>query len=163
MILTEEMIERAIAMVTPSAKKILAEKETTWGPVWVEVVVGFSSESYTYTIGKPTPWKKKWGEFKNFSIIADAKMEAAAREKVNTSVLVASQPWNLEEGEYLYSGGATRDGIAVGVSGAKGIVDEAIAEMIISAIVMFAKLETDRRIKGGENKISFPVQWYNLD
>ena len=153
-ILTVEMVDRAIEMVRPSVKKILSEKETTWGPVWVDIVVNlFPDKYYYYVIGKRTPWKKKWGEEKIFSNIAFAKLEAAAREGVNTSVLVATRPWSLRKDEYLYPGGVTRNGIAVGVSGAKGIVDEAIAEMIVSVIVMFTKLETERRIKEGENKI----------
>ena len=157
-ILTKRMVDRAIEMVVPSVEKILEEEGTTWGPKWVAIMVNIASEEtinpHYYQIGEVfTIWQKGWGKEKSFSQIALAKLIAAEREGTNTSILVATQPWKLRKGEYLYPGGVTRDGISIGVSGAKGIADEAIAEMIVSAIVMLAKLETERRIEEKRNKI----------
>ncbi len=155
-ILTAEIVNGAIEMVRPCVEKILKEEGTTWGPTWVAIVVNIPSEErnyYHFTIGRRIAWQKEWGKEKTFSKIALAKQTAAKREGVATSILIITRPWNLERGEYLYPGGVTRNGITVGVSGAKGIVDEAIAEMIVSAIVMLAKLETERRMEEKENEI----------
>lgn len=155
-ILTEELVEKAIELVRPSAEKILKDEGTTWGPKWVEgkVKVPGLEEIIKFDFGTTLrTWDPKWGEEKYFSEIAEKKLRVADREGVNTSIVVATRPWNLKEGEYLYAGGATRNGISVAVSGAKSKTDEALAEMIISAIVMLALLEAERRLKEGEEQI----------
>lgn len=155
-ILTEELVRRAINIVEPTALEILSRPSTIWGPTWVEgrvrapgleKIIKFNFEAI------PGPWKPEWGEEKDFGEIAEKKLHVAEREGVNTSVVVATRPWKLEKGEYLYAGGATRHGISVAVSGAKSQTDEAIAEMVISAIVMLALLETERRLKEGQEQI----------
>lgn len=155
-ILTEEWVKEAIELVRPSAEKILNTVGTTWGPKWVEgrIKVSGLEEIIKFDFGTTSrTWDPKWGEEKYFGEIAEKKLRVADREGVNTSVVVATQPWNLKEGEYLYDGGATRNGITVAVSGAKSKTDEAIAEMVISAIVMLALLETGRRVEEGRERI----------
>ncbi len=160
-ILTAKLIRKAVELVRPSAEEILNTEGTTWGPKWVEVIVSapdqdiLSSAPVFHTrFGEETPWQLEWGKEKDFIRIAFAKLYVAEREGVNTSIVVATQPWKLKKGEYLYPGGATRDGISVGVSGAKGVTDEAIAEMIISAIIMLAQLEAGQRLKEGKAEIT---------
>ena len=154
-IITKELVRRAVEFVKPAVKKILDVEDTTWGPRWVEGLVKIPGleERLSFTLGKITKWNPTWGETISFGRIAAAKLQVVEREGVNTSILVATKPWKLEKGEYLYSGGAVRDGICVAVSGAKGRTDEAIAEMIISAITMLAFLETEKRLKEGQEQI----------
>jgi hypothetical protein len=159
-ILTAELIRKALELVRPSVEKILNTEGTTWGPKWVEVVVRASDQDSLTSVpvlytrfGKAIFWQSEWGEKKDFNKIALSKLYVAKREGVNTSIVIATQPWKLKKGEYLYPGGATRDGISVGVSGAKGVTDEAIAEIVISAIIMLAQLETGQRLKEGKAEI----------
>lgn len=164
-IITKGMVLEAIALVGPSADKILSTPGTTWGPQWVEgrvmapgleEVIKFDFGEPSSRLGEPNPfrsWKKEWGPEIYFGEIAEMKLRATEREMDNTSLVVATNPWNLELGEFLYGGGVYRDGICVGVSGAKEKTDEAIAEMVATAIAMLALLETERRIKEGENLI----------
>lgn len=154
-ILTEELVRRAIKIVRPAAEEILKTETAVWGPRWVEgrVMAPGVKEVAEFLFGWVDTWDPEWGERRDFGKIAEAKLRVAEREGVNTSIVVALRPWNLKEGEGLYAGGAVRDGICVAVSGAKSAADEAIAEMVISAIVMLAFLETERRIQEGEKQI----------
>lgn len=166
-ILTKELVEKAIELVRPVAEKILNTEGTTWGPKWVRGVVKlpgllgpldvigfeFGDVSIDDFGDVSTEWNPDWGERKNFREIAETKLETAIREDMNTSFVVATRPWQLLPGEYLYAGGATRNGISVAVSGAKGVTDEALAEMVISAIIMLALLETEKRLKEGKEQI----------
>ncbi len=153
-ILTTRLISKAVELVRPSVEEILNAEGTTWGPKWVEVVVRASEIPVFHALfGEPTPWVLEWGKEKDFAKIALSKLHVARREGISTSIIVATQPWKLKKGEYLYPGGATRDGISVGVSGAKGITDEAIAEMVISAIIMLAQLEIKQRLEDGRSEI----------
>jgi len=160
-ILTKELVKEAIELVRPAANKILETEGLTWGPKYVEGIVRITGlgEIIAFDFGDTTPkynkkaWDPKWGEQKNFALIARAKLSVVVREGMNTSLVVATRPWKLEPGEYLYAGGATRDGISVAISGAKGWVDEALAEMVISAISMLAHLETDKRLEEGKKQI----------
>jgi len=146
----------AINLVRPTVEKILNDKKMTWGPKWIEGFIKAPGLKYgitDFTIGKKTEWNLEWGEKVSFSEIAAAKMHVIEREGINSSQVVATKPWKLETGEFLYPGGACRDGICVAVSGARGRADEAIAEMIISAIVMLAFMEADQRLKEGKYQI----------
>lgn len=157
MLLTKELIEEAVKLVSPAALAILDAKGTTWGPKWVEGYVSSDglSERLGFVIGEysGSPWPKEWGGRKNFLDIALAKLLVVEREKLSTSVIVATRPWLLRDGEYLYAGGVARDGIYVAVSGAKSYVDEALAEMVLSAIIMLAHLKCDKMKQEGKNQI----------
>ena len=151
MIITKGLVERAIYLVTSTARAILATKGATWGPRWVHGFVntpGLADVSFRF--GLRINWNPRWGEELDFVSVAKTKMQVAKRLRINTSVVVATCPWLLLPGEYLYPGGVYRNGIACGVSGAKGRVDEALAEMVVSAIIMLAQLETDRRVAAKE-------------
>jgi hypothetical protein len=157
LILTVEMIRKAVELVRPSANKILKTKGTTWGPRWVMGYIALRDRKATvipFTFGTfSEDWREEWGKYKNFNEIALAKLEVVLREGMSTRLVVATQPWSLRPGEYLYPGGVIRGNICVAVSGANGSTDEAIAEMVLSAIIMLAQLETSERIKAEENKI----------
>lgn len=162
-ILTKELVERAVELVCPAAKEILFAEGTTWGPKWVEgrveapgleEMIKFDFGEEPHRFGEPArKWRREWGEEIYFGEIAEAKLRVVMREGVNASLVVATKPWLLKGGEYLYAGGVYRDGIAVAVSGAKSATDEAIAEMVVSSIVMLAMLETERRQKEGKEQI----------
>ena len=154
-IITKELVKEAIELVRPTAEKILNTEGTTWGPKWVEglIKVPGLEDEISFFLGEVTEWNSSWGKETFFNEIAAKKLQMAKREGMNTSILVAIKPWKLEKGEYLFSGGAVRDGICVAVSGAKGRTDEALAEMVISAIVMLAFLETDKRLKEEQEQI----------
>jgi hypothetical protein len=156
MILTEAMVRGAIELVRSTAEVILGAIDTTWGPRWVEgrVKVPGVEKILKFDFGTTDrEWNPEWGKEKYFGEIAEAKLRVVEREGVNTRIVVATRPWKLKPGEGLYSGGAVRDGICVAVSGAKGTTDEAIAEMVISVIVMLAFLETERRLQEGRKQI----------
>ena len=149
-ILTEALVEKAIELARPTALAILGEKGTTWGPKWVSGCVkgpGLSRE-VAFDIGEVSErWEPEWGVRVRFIDIARSKLRVVEREGTPTSVLIATEPWRLEEGEYLYEGGVTRNGICVAVSGAEGRADEAIAEVVVSVIVMLAFMDVSERVK----------------
>lgn len=155
MIITEELVWRAIGLATPSALEILASEGTTWGPQWVEGFVDAPGleEPISFIFGESTSWDDDWGEFRSFSEIAITKLDVADREGLPTSVVAATMPWVLDEGEYLYAGGTTRNGITVATSGAKGRTDEGLAEILLACIIMLAMLELDQRVKAEEMQI----------
>jgi hypothetical protein len=146
-IITEEMVFSAVALASPTIEKVLQTEGLTWGPKWVSIsIVAPGIHTKTTAVGeKPGSWDPKWGESRNFSNIALKKMQAADREQENTSVIVNEYPWALQDNEYLYPGGVTKEGISVGVSGACGRVDEMIASIIVDAIICLAQMETDKR------------------
>ena len=73
---------------------------------------------------------------------------------MNTSVIVALYPALLEEGDFLYAGGAYRAGIGgASASGAKAWADEAIAEIVLTNLNMLVQLEKDRRIQAEQMEI----------
>lgn len=147
MIITQSMIDWAIVLVKPAAEDILRAAGMTWGPRWVDGVVsapGLEDLKFRFGI-KPSEWDPEWGAERDFSEVAMHKLGLAKRLRMNTSVAITLYPWLLEEGDYLYPGGVYRDGIACGISGAKGRVDESLSEMLVSVIIMLAQLETDAR------------------
>jgi len=154
MIITEKMVREAIELVNPAAEAILVAEGATWGPHWVEGFVNVPGlPDIPFLFGRKTEWNPEWGKELDFISIAKAKLWVAKRLRMNTSVVAVTCPWLLLPGEYLYPGGAYRDGIVCGVSGAKGRVDEALAEMVVSIIIMLAQLETDRRIAAKKMQI----------
>jgi hypothetical protein len=57
--------------------------------------------------------ESKLGHEVDFTAIAAAKFQLVEREKQKSSELALFKPWLVKDGEYLYSGGAHRDGITV--------------------------------------------------
>jgi len=155
MIITEEMVRRAIELIRPTAETMLNEEDLIWGPRYVNGsarVRGLRAIEFRYGTA-PKEWNPKWGEKMDFARLASQKRRQSEQGKANTSDIMGVKPWILHEGDYLYAGGAWRDGIAVGISGADGLVDEAIAMMVIDAIVMLALMETEKRLKAGQAQI----------
>jgi hypothetical protein len=154
-IITKYLVDRAIDLVFPFVEAILAEEGTTWGPKRVKGVVNAPGleEPITVTIGSnDEPWKDEWGK-DNSAEIAAKKLQVAERIGDSTSTVIAVAPWLLEDGEYLYPGGASKFEISVGISGAVGWADEMIANTIIECIIMLAHIETDKRIAAKKKQI----------
>lgn len=162
-ILTEELAKEAIRQLQPSIEAMLAVKEAAWGPRHIAFVVGgpgFNRRLCGY-IGEPVSkedWDSEWGEYKHessFLALAHRKYEAARRNGEPTSVTIALHPEKFEEQEYLYPGGVAeeKDGIAVGVSGLYGHVDEWIAWWIYHAVVTLCQQDAVDRIARKEKQI----------
>jgi len=154
-IITESMIQQAIDLARPSVQIMLRTEDLTWGPRYVSCSLRVRNMPVIqFDLGAiPKKWNTNWGEEINFASIARRKRHECERGRANTSVIIATRPWTLQDGDYLYAGGAYRDGIAVGVSGAKGRTDEAIAETIINCIILLAQLETDKRIAANQTRL----------
>ena len=155
MIITKDLIDQAYKLTGPLAKAVIADPAANWGPRWVRVKVGVPGlvESFFFKFGKETGWDPKWGEKIDFKDIAIAKFRLVERERKNASEIVLLKPWLVHKGEYLYAGGAHRDGITVAVSGLHSWADEAISEIFISIIVMLARLKADNLVKQGKELI----------
>ncbi len=153
-IITEELVRKAVELTGPNAELVLAMKETVWGPTWVEGFIWAPGlgDAIFFTLGEKNDWQPKEEQASSHEV-AKRKLAVLVREGVPTSTVVSTQPWCLQEGEFLYAGGATRDGIFVALSGARGRVDEALAEVVISFIRMLAHMEVDRRVANKEMKI----------
>ena len=146
-IIIPDTVDEAISITRPTAIAILKTVEATWGPecVWgfVETPNCLCQTTFDFCANETAEWNPKWGKQSDFVDIAMSKLKVVLREKCNTSIIVATKPWLLEEGEFLYAGGAYSDGIAAAVSGAKAWADECIAEILISNIKMLARLRAD--------------------
>jgi hypothetical protein len=154
MIITEELIKEAIDLVSPSAEAIFAAEGTGWGPKWVDGFVAAPGlGDIPFRFGEATEWNPVWGDQPDFPAIAAQKLRLAKRLGEDTSRIVAVRPWQLEPGEYLYEGGVSRFGISAATSGAKGRTDEALADILVSTIIMLAHLETDRRLAAHHPRI----------
>ncbi len=156
-IIDDSLVQEALDLSGPTIETILKNPKSTWGPKYVEVFIIERDDvsAYTAVIGEKEPWDPSWGEELDydFLFVAEQKANASLREKADTSFLIEQSPWLLEEGEFLYPGGVYYGGVAVGVSGAKGIVDEGIAKILISAIVMLAKQKTQEKIRNDDYQV----------
>ncbi len=72
---------------------------------------------------------------------------------MSTSAVVSARPDMLRTGDFLYSGAVCYEvgGLAVAVSGARGITDEMIAKIIYDAIIGFCQLVREAMQAAGEN------------
>lgn len=153
-IITRGMIGEAVVLARPSARMMLRTKELIWGPKYVMCSLRVRDMIVIdFRLGTFAKWNPKWGEEIDFAQIARRKRRECERGKANTSVIIATRPWTLKDGDYLYAGGAYRDEMAIGVSGAKSRTDEAIGEMILNNLGMLAQLETDKRIAANQMQI----------
>jgi len=154
-IINQSLVDRALVLVRPTAEEILSAGGMTWGPLWVEGVVSAPGllRNPLFRFGRFAEWDPEWGEKKDFMEVAMCKFRLAKRLRMNTSVAITLYPWLLEEGDYLYPGGVYRDGIACGISGAKGRVDEGLSEMVVTAIIILANLEADARKENKQMKV----------
>ena len=151
-ILNGECIEVALQLSKPSILAILNDECTTWGPKWITGFAtgpGLLEERIGFEFGEAPGkiWDDKWETPEKHILVAKKNIDLVIREKCSSSVIIATRPWLLDSGEFLYTGGAYCDGIAVAVAGARGRVNEAIAEIIISTVKMLVYLETDYRIR----------------
>lgn len=155
MIITEELVQEAIRLVTPTAKEILNGPGTTWGPRWVDGYITASGldAPIPFTLGNKTAWDPAWGEERNFDRIAWKKLRVAERLGQKTSIVVAVSPWLLLDGEFMYPGGDSRYGISSSASGGKGRADECLASLLIEIVIMLANLEADKRKEAKEMQI----------
>lgn len=155
MIITEELVKKAIEMARILADGLLQTPELTWGPTWAdgEISAPGLDVPVQFQFGKEVEWNPEWGEKVDFGPVAASKRRLAERYDMTTSAIVALYPWLLENGEFLYAGGDSRAGISVGISGAKGRADEAIAETLINLVAMLARLSADDRSAKGKDQI----------
>jgi len=154
MIITKELVTKAVELVRPTAEAILTADGTTWGPRWIDGYVSVPGlEDIQFRFGQKTEWNLAWGEERPFAAIAKAKLQLTKRMGDDTSIVTAICPWQLQEGEYLYPGGCSRWGISASASGAKGRADEAIATLVVYTVIMLAHLETDRRREAKQMQI----------
>ena len=158
-IITRELIQEAIRLTKPSALAILQTEGMTWGPKTVVgyIEAGTMEDRMLYSFhGEDIDeeWDPEWGDYGKYMHIAMKKVDLTTKFGVNTSVIADSCPGQLEEGDFLYPGGAYREGIGgASASGAKGRADEAIAEILLVNINMLVQLEKDRRIKVDQMEI----------
>ncbi|MFZ2188861.1 MAG: hypothetical protein WAV73_04835 [Candidatus Moraniibacteriota bacterium] len=158
-IITKELIQKAIELTKPSAIAILQMEGATWGPKMVNggVEAYGVKERVLYSFhgeDESAWWEPTWGKPKDFIHIADKKLGLVMKHQMNTSVLVALYPALLEDGDFLYSGGAYKKGIGgASASGAKGRADETIAQILLANINMLVQLEKDRRILADQMEI----------
>jgi hypothetical protein len=158
MLITKKLIQKAIKLTRPSAIAILETEGATWGP---KAVIGYIEAYgikkriyYDFNFDKDVEWQAGWGKPEKFSDIAEKKLDVVMKHYMNTSTIVALYPALLDEGEFLYAGGAYREGIGgASASGAKGWADEAISEILLININMLVQLEKDRRIKEDKMEI----------
>lgn len=132
----EPMFSRALELVDGYSKELLSQEGNTWGPRYVKVAARLAGreELLLGTLGFPEPWDPAWGDEEvDFVPIARNKLDQALRAGGRSRNLVGVSPWLLEAGDYLAAGGVAEpdESLAVGVSGAFGWVDEAIAEVVI--------------------------------
>jgi hypothetical protein len=158
-IIIPELVLEAIELARPTAIAILRFEGATWGP---KMIVGFVNIlgmemqiPYSFNAeGENAEWNPEWKSPDAYVRIASKKLGLVMKHELNTSVIVALFPGLLDEGEFLYAGGAYRTGIGgASASGAKGWADEAISEHVLININMLTQLEKDRRILAGHMEI----------
>jgi len=149
-IIDRKLIDQALEIVKPGIEKLLTVPGMTWGPEHVDVCIltisGKDINRFASTFGKKVKWNPDWGKV-DTQMLADEKAVISAREQANTSSICSSVPWLFEENEHLYGGGIYYANISIGVSGATEIVDQHIAEMILSQIILLARMEAEVRKK----------------
>jgi hypothetical protein len=136
---------------------MLVRDGMTWGPRYVKVVAKLPQQETLFqaTLGFPQGWDPTWGEDEvDFVPIARNKMVQALRAGASGHTS-AGTPWLLEKGDYLAAGGvATNDRtLAIGVSGAFGLVDEAIAGVLLTTVCQLYRLRLERLQSGGAGRV----------
>ena len=151
MIITEKMVKKALELAGPSIDNVLSDPKMTLGSKFLAIIVSVPGLALIRL--RHGCHKHKGRNMREYEHIAQKKLDVVLREQASTSEIIATRPWSLLDREYLYAGGAIRHGIAVATSGAKGWVDEAISEIIISMIVMLAQLEIEDRLERKQKQI----------
>lgn len=139
--ITEGMIRRAIKLIAPTAESILFSDEFSLpsyvrGFVAAPNLVNPGPQKIPFSLGGVP----KSGSQDNFAETALQNLELAIRIEGSPGKIIREVPWVFTPEERLCAGAVYRDGIVVAISGAKEQVNEALAEMLISAIVMLARL-----------------------
>jgi hypothetical protein len=152
-----EIFAEAVRLTDKYAQALLARQGMTWGPRYVRAVARLpqQEELFEATLGFPQEWDPAWGDDEvDFGPIARNKLAQALRAGASGRAKW-ELPWFLERGDYLAAGGvATTDrGVAVGVSGAYGLVDEAIAMVLLSTICQLYRIRLDRLEAAGASRV----------
>lgn len=155
--IADEIFSRAAKLADQYARALLSEEGMTWGPRYVQVVAKLPQreELFQATLGFPAPWDPAWGEDEvDFVLIARNKLDQALRAG-SSGLARVERPWFLEKGDYLSAGGvATPDrGVAVGVSGAFGLADEAIAWVLLATICQLYRMRAERLLSVGASRV----------
>jgi len=156
-LITEELVEQAVAVATPSILALLDIEGATWGPKFLKGGINAPGleKDYCFEIDAAPnqKWAPDWKKPEFFEHVVSKKVAVCIRERASSSVIVAIKPWLLEKDEFLYAGGAYRDGITAALSGAKGWADEGGGNMIIDAIIALVQLKKDRLIADDKMEI----------
>lgn len=150
--LTKEMAVLAVELARPGIEKLLTvalqgelllnkpviaisivSVKTNAGGVDVAFSTRFDIGHHEHIIMDDGRWNDKYDRF------ALAKARLAAREKMDTSVIVNDHPSLLQPGDIKFPGGVYSDGIAVGASGVQGYFDEMIARMVLAICLGLCK------------------------
>jgi hypothetical protein len=137
MLLTKNIITIACNLARPMVEQILIGPLFIWGPGWVNLVciAELSNQQqciYSTIFGEKTYWDPKWGEKKDFEVVAVQKAKLALSAKQDTGAVIQNTPWLIGKDQYLFPGGVYAQGIAIGVSGAKSSADEMIAKIVLA-------------------------------
>lgn len=154
---TREIFEEAIVVTDPYARELLLKEGMTWGPHYVKVVAKLPHQDRLLeaTLGFPEDWDRVWGDTEvDFLPIARNKLEQALRAGASGQAQ-SGMPWLLYKGDYLSAGGmATPDReVAVGVSGAYGLVDETIAGVLLTTICQLYRLRVEHLQAEGASRV----------
>lgn len=148
---------QAVEVTNPYVRALLDIDGMTWGPRYVEVAVGLpqNDELLWATLGLVEPWQEEWGDPVDFKPIAENKLLQALRGNGPSSDLPLRAPWHLRPGDYLAGGGVcSPDGaIAVGVSGAYGLADEAIARVLLTTILQLYRVWAEDLRDAGSQRV----------
>ena len=132
-LLTRELAEKAIAMVTLAIIGLLRQPDTKRSALAVTILDPTDGNVlFETTFGKMK--KEEWPY--PFDDIARGKAHLAHRTKMNTAQVIGQAPYLLQAGDPKFIGGVFRYGMAVGVSGIQSRRDEMVAGWIIDACAM---------------------------
>lgn len=157
-ILTEDMVYCAFDLAAPSIATILVQEGATWGPKYVRMLVkgpGLNGMPLR-TIGREEPWKKEWGEAKDFGAIALEKIRISQDTGLPSGVVLYQRPWLFGLNNFLYRGSWTEDGkLIVATSGACGETDEACSRIVHDIIAMLCQLKVVKMKKDGIKQLLY--------
>jgi len=133
-LLTAEMVEKAINMVSPAIMAAMDNGTLEGHDLHIVVMdpglrphdVADAHEAILYqrSFGVPANWTCPYNDF------ARAKPFASWRTGLPTSVICQTMPYLLKEGDTLYHGSAVLDGIVVGTSGVQEWFDEWVSYLV---------------------------------
>ena len=137
--LAQSIFGLAVTITDAYARALLRAEGMTWGPRHVRVAAGLPQvdELLFATLGDEEPWRDEWGDEVDLTQMAENKLLQSLRAHAPSGTLASRAPWHLRSGDYLTAGGVCSEdnAIAVGVAGAHGLANEAIAQVLLLTMV----------------------------